>query len=99
VAGRAGHAASRAPRSAAPATERAAGAPHAAEDLEIARERALLQGALAALSAGRDAEAARCLDEHARKFPAGRLTAERQTALRALRARAARENVDQVEPL
>ncbi|WP_437319951.1 RNA polymerase sigma factor [Sorangium sp. So ce385] len=69
---------------AAPAGRRAA----ASNDEEIAAERALIDGAITALSKGRYAEANRRLAEHRRRFPAGRLTAERNAALRALRARA-----------
>ncbi|WP_437727344.1 RNA polymerase sigma factor [Sorangium sp. So ce861] len=69
---------------AAPAGRRAA----ASNDEEIAAERALIDGAITALSKGRYAEANSRLAEHRRRFPAGRLTAERNAALRALRARA-----------
>ncbi|WP_437579810.1 RNA polymerase sigma factor [Sorangium sp. So ce887] len=60
----------------------------ASSDEEIAAERALIDGAITAFSKGRYAEANRHLIEHRRRFPAGRLTAERNAALRALRARA-----------
>jgi hypothetical protein len=56
----------------------------------MAAERALIDGAILALSNGRYAEADSLLVAHERRFPAGRLTAERNAALRALRARAAR---------
>ncbi|WP_437940765.1 RNA polymerase sigma factor [Sorangium sp. So ce341] len=69
---------------AAPAGPRAA----ASNDEEIAAERALIDGAITALSKGRYAEANSRLAEHRRRFPTGRLTAERNAALRALRARA-----------
>ncbi|WP_437561901.1 RNA polymerase sigma factor [Sorangium sp. So ce542] len=72
------------PAAAAPAGRRAA----ASNDEEIAAERALIDGAITALSQGRYAEANSRLAEHRRRFPAGRLTAERNAALRALRARA-----------
>ncbi|WP_159396904.1 RNA polymerase sigma factor [Sorangium cellulosum] len=81
----AGDAASR-PSPAAAAPRR----PRPAEDREIAAERALIDGAIEALSSGRHAEARRRLADHARRFPAGRLTAERDAALRALRGRHAR---------
>ncbi|XXX80483.1 RNA polymerase sigma factor [Sorangium sp. So ce134] len=61
----------------------------ASNDEEIAAERALIDGAIAAFSKGLYAEANRRLIEHRRRFPAGRLAAERNAALRALRARAA----------
>ncbi|WP_437614079.1 RNA polymerase sigma factor [Sorangium sp. So ce834] len=61
----------------------------ASNDEEIAAERALIDGAITALSKGRYAEANSRLAEHRQRFPAGRLTAERNAALRALRARAA----------
>ncbi|WP_437625867.1 RNA polymerase sigma factor [Sorangium sp. So ce1151] len=60
----------------------------ASRDQEIAAERALIDGAITALSSGRRAEASDLLAEHRRRFPAGRLTAERNAALRALRSRA-----------
>ncbi|WP_438009846.1 sigma-70 family RNA polymerase sigma factor [Sorangium sp. So ce321] len=60
----------------------------ASRDQEIAAERALIDGAITALSSGRRAEASDLLIEHRRRFPAGRLTAERNAALRALRSRA-----------
>ncbi len=69
---------------AVPAARRAV----ASSDEEIAAERALIDGAITAFSKGRYAEANRHLIEHRRRFPAGRLTAERNAALRALRARA-----------
>ncbi|AUX21734.1 uncharacterized protein SOCEGT47_022210 [Sorangium cellulosum] len=62
----------------------------ASDDREMAAERALIDGAILALSNGRYAEADSLLVAHERRFPAGRLTAERNAALRALRARAAR---------
>ncbi|KYF84824.1 hypothetical protein BE11_21795, partial [Sorangium cellulosum] len=58
-------------------------------DQDIAAERALIDSAIAAFSSGRYAEASRHLVEHEKRFPAGRLSAERTAALRALRARAA----------
>ncbi|AUX31036.1 MULTISPECIES: RNA polymerase sigma factor [Sorangium] len=61
----------------------------ASNDEEIAAERALIDGAITALSKGRYAEANSRLAEHRQRFPSGRLTAERNAALRALRARAA----------
>ncbi|WP_438028818.1 RNA polymerase sigma factor [Sorangium sp. So ce233] len=70
-----------APKAAAPAA--------VSRDEEIAAERALIDSAIAAFSSGRYAEANRHLVEHGKRFPAGRLTAERTAALRALRARAA----------
>ncbi|WP_437787614.1 RNA polymerase sigma factor [Sorangium sp. So ce1097] len=60
-----------------------------ARDQEIAAERALIDGAITAFTGGRRAEANRLLVEHRNRFPAGRLTAERNAALRALRASAA----------
>ncbi|WP_437642530.1 RNA polymerase sigma factor [Sorangium sp. So ce854] len=60
-----------------------------ARDQEIAAERALIDGAITAFTSGRRAEANRLLIEHRNRFPAGRLTAERNAALRALRASAA----------
>ncbi|XXT22978.1 sigma-70 family RNA polymerase sigma factor [Sorangium sp. So ce429] len=60
----------------------------ASRDQEIAAERALIDGAITALSSGRRAEASALLVEHRRRFPTGRLTAERNAALRALRSRA-----------
>ncbi|WP_437680516.1 RNA polymerase sigma factor [Sorangium sp. So ce131] len=68
----------------------AARRPKPGEDREIAAERALIDGAIEALSSGRHAEANRRLAEHARRFPAGRLAAERNAALRVLRGRLAR---------
>ncbi|WP_437602282.1 RNA polymerase sigma factor [Sorangium sp. So ce590] len=69
---------------AVPAARRAV----ASSDEEIAAERALIDGAITAFSERRYAEANRRLIEHRRRFPAGRLAAERNAALRALRARA-----------
>ncbi|MGK3964812.1 RNA polymerase sigma factor [Sorangium sp. So ce118] len=60
----------------------------ASRDQEIAAERVLIDGAITALSSGRRAEASSLLMEHRRRFPMGRLTAERNAALRALRSRA-----------
>ncbi|WP_437878017.1 RNA polymerase sigma factor [Sorangium sp. So ce513] len=60
-----------------------------ARDREIAAERALIDGAITAFTSGRRAEANRLLTEHRSRFPAGRLAAERNAALRALRASAA----------
>ncbi|WP_437970303.1 RNA polymerase sigma factor [Sorangium sp. So ce260] len=60
----------------------------ASSDDEIAAERALIDGAITAFSKGRYAEANSRLVEHRRRFPSGRLAAERNAALRALRARA-----------
>ncbi|XYI01255.1 RNA polymerase sigma factor [Sorangium sp. So ce1128] len=77
------------PRPAAAASSPAAAARAvASRDQEIAAERALIDSAITALSSGRRAEASSLLIEHRRRFPAGRLTAERNAALRALRARA-----------
>ncbi|WP_437535346.1 RNA polymerase sigma factor [Sorangium sp. So ce726] len=78
-----------APRPAGGATLPPAGPSGASNDQEIAAERTLLDGAITALSRGRYAEAKRRLIEHRMRFPAGRLTAERNAALRALRARTA----------
>ncbi|XXY47898.1 sigma-70 family RNA polymerase sigma factor [Sorangium sp. So ce269] len=78
-----------APRPAAAASPPAAPARAvASRDQEIAAERALIDGAITALSSGRRAEASALLIEHRRRFPTGRLTAERNAALRALRSRA-----------
>ncbi|WP_437758748.1 RNA polymerase sigma factor [Sorangium sp. So ce1389] len=77
-----------APRPAAAASRPAAVRAVASRDQEIAAERALIDSAITALSSGRRAEASSLLIEHRRRFPAGRLTAERNAALRALRARA-----------
>ncbi|WP_437977810.1 sigma-70 family RNA polymerase sigma factor [Sorangium sp. So ce295] len=71
------------------ATLHSAGPSGASNDQEIAAERILIDGAITALSRGRYAEAKRSLIEHRMRFPAGRLTAERNAALRALRARTA----------
>ncbi|KYF82890.1 hypothetical protein BE17_08100, partial [Sorangium cellulosum] len=59
----------------------------ASRDQEIAAERALIDSAITALSSGRRAEASSLLIEHRRRFPTGRLTAERNAALSALRSR------------
>ncbi|MGK4006020.1 RNA polymerase sigma factor [Sorangium sp. So ce1036] len=91
-----------APPAQRPATQRAGRAPSppspaaathrklASDDREMAAERALIDGAILALSNDRYAEADSLLVAHERRFPAGRLTAERNATLRALRARAAR---------
>ncbi|MGK3981735.1 RNA polymerase sigma factor [Sorangium sp. So ce136] len=76
------------PRPAAAASPPAAARAVASRDQEIAAERALIDSAVTALSSGRRAEASSLLIEHRRRFPTGRLTAERNAALRALRARA-----------
>ncbi|WP_437552328.1 sigma-70 family RNA polymerase sigma factor [Sorangium sp. So ce367] len=78
-----------APRPSGGATLPSAGPSGASNDQEIAAERTLIDGAITALSRGRYAEAKRRLIEHRMRFPAGRLTAERNAALRALRARTA----------
>ncbi|WP_437916009.1 RNA polymerase sigma factor [Sorangium sp. So ce302] len=78
-----------APRTAGGATLPHAGPSGASNDQEIAAERTLIDGAITALSRGHYAEAKRRLIEHRMRFPAGRLTAERNAALRALRARTA----------
>ncbi|WP_437717471.1 sigma-70 family RNA polymerase sigma factor [Sorangium sp. So ce448] len=78
-----------APRPSGRATLPSAGPSGASNDQEIAAERTLIDGAITALSRGRYAEAKRRLIEHRMRFPAGRLTAERNAALRALRARTA----------
>jgi RNA polymerase sigma-70 factor (ECF subfamily) len=78
-----------APRPSGGATLHSAGPSGASNDQEIAAERTLIDGAITALSRGRYAEAKRRLIEHRMRFPAGRLTAERNAALRALRARTA----------
>ncbi|WP_437309803.1 RNA polymerase sigma factor [Sorangium sp. So ce388] len=75
------------PRPAAAASPRAAVRAVASRDQEIAAERALIDSAITALSSGRRAEASSLLIEHRRRFPTGRLTAERDAALRALRSR------------
>jgi hypothetical protein len=61
----------------------------ASNDHEIAEERALIDGAITALSCNRYKEANSLLVEHRTRFPTGRLTAERNAARRALRARMA----------
>ncbi|WP_437899693.1 RNA polymerase sigma factor [Sorangium sp. So ce124] len=78
-----------APRPAGRATFPPAGASGASNDQEIAAERTLIDGAITALSRGHYAEAKSLLIEHRTRFPAGRLTAERNAALRALRSRTA----------
>ncbi|WP_433935663.1 RNA polymerase sigma factor [Sorangium cellulosum] len=78
------------PAGVTPPPAREAAAPAAvSRDQEIAAERALIDSAIAAFTSGRYAEASRHLVEHEKRFPAGRLSAERTAALRALRARAA----------
>ncbi|WP_437592655.1 RNA polymerase sigma factor [Sorangium sp. So ce1000] len=78
-----------APRLPGGATWRPARPSGASNDQEIAAERALIDGAITALSCGRYAEANSLLVEHRKRFPAGRLTAERNAAFRALRPKMA----------
>ncbi|WP_437801494.1 RNA polymerase sigma factor [Sorangium sp. So ce693] len=78
-----------APRPAGRSTLPPAGPSGASNDQEIAAERTLIDGAITALSRGHYAEAKSLLIEHRTRFPAGRLTAERNAALRALRSRTA----------
>ena len=49
-----------------------------AHDADLAQERALLEVARTALARGQDEAALRSLDEHATRFPNGRLTEERE---------------------
>lgn len=67
-----------------PAAPTASEKPPAGKDAALRRERALLEGARAALLRDDPATAARLLDEHARTFPDGRLGEEREALRRRL---------------